>query len=314
MALYLSGDEIADRISDLEGMLRDLRAQRLKIDAYAEGMESEGQNASTIQTAINALLVDWGAFRDQIVTELSAIPLFHQARVKIGMGSLYNWAKIEANFANNLKADLSTAAVIRPNPSSEITYGPGPLNTFLANDYVLISNAEDPENNRRMQVRYTPGLGGVDLIVNGGFATDTIWTKGVGWTITGGVANATTLSTTISQTKANMISAGVAGTPSVGWVNGVYYIVEFTLPTSSAGTLSVGTATTADQHTVTEAGTHRALILSDGGAAGLVFTGAGWTGTIDNVSLIPFSGLAFLDELGADNDEDTQLVITLQER
>jgi len=319
MAVYISGKEVGDRLTRIHDRIRALRADRLAIDRYAEDLEQEGVNASTIQTDINAKLVDWGSVRDEIVGDLNDLPLYWKARVKIGMSALYNSANIEANFANNLLADLSTAAVIRANSSSELTsISGGPFSVFLADDVVEISNAENTSNNKRLKVRYSTAPGGVDLITNGGFASATGWTEagdgGTEVTITGGKAVFSVATCTLSQAEADMVGAGAASATSVGWIAATYYLVTFTLDTVSAGTLAVGTNTTPAQHTVTAAGTHRALILGDNNAAGLIFTATGFTGNLDNVSLIPFSGLAFYDELGTDNAADTKLVITLQER
>lgn len=318
MAVYISGKEVGDRLTRILDRVRALRADRLAIDRYAEDLEQEGVNASTIQTDINAKLVDWGSVRDEIVGDLNDLPLYWKARVKIGMSALYNSANIEANFANNLLADLSTAAVIRANSSSELTsISGGPFSVFLADDVVEISNAENASNNKRLKVRYSTAPGGIDLITNGGFASATGWTEAsadIG--ITGGVAVFANATATLSQAEADMVNAGAASATSVGWIAATYYLCTFDVLEngSISGSLAVGTNTTPAQHTVTAVGTHRALILGDNNAAGLVFTATAFTGGLDNVSLIPFSGLAFYDELGTDNAADTKLVITLQER
>lgn len=114
---------------------------------------------------------------------------------------------------------------------------------------------------------------------NGSFATDTGWTKGAGWTIAAGVATATgAISTAISQT------AGVT------LVSGRAYTVTYTI-TQSAGTLTpsiggyAGTARNAS-------GTYSEVIVA-GSSQIIAFTGAGFTGTLDNVSVQSVDGLGY---------------------
>lgn len=108
---------------------------------------------------------------------------------------------------------------------------------------------------------------------NGSFDSDTIWTKGAGWSIGSGVATATgAISTAISQTS------------NITLVPGQAYVVEMTM-TRSAGTLAAsvgGTAGTARS----ASGTYSEIIIA-GSTQELAFTGAGFTGTLDNVRIIP---------------------------
>lgn len=307
MALYLSADEIDERLAALEGLLHSLRAGRRNIDAYAEALEDEGQTAATVSTKVNDLLTDWGALRDEIVTKLSDIPILHQIRVKIGMPALYSSARVVLNEQSN-NADSS----ISVNESVETTISP--FSAFQAGDVVSVSNAEDTENNKSAVVQHTPATPGADRITNGGFDSASGWTEASGdIAITGGKAVFTSAAgpVTLKQLKADMVGGG--------WTNAVRYLVTFDLDTVTAGTLAVGTNTNASQHVVTADGSHRAIILADNHADGLVFTAdptttIDFTGNLDNVSVIPWTGLALDDVLGADNDEDKQLVITLQER
>lgn len=111
---------------------------------------------------------------------------------------------------------------------------------------------------------------------NGTFTTDTDWTKGTGWTIAAGVATATgAISTAISQTAAFTAIEGRA------------YSVTFTI-TRSAGTLTAsigGTSGTAYD----ASGTYTDIIVA-GSTQTIAFTGAGFTGTLDAVSVKPVSG------------------------
>ncbi len=110
-----------------------------------------------------------------------------------------------------------------------------------------------------------------ESVGNGTFASDTIWTKGAGWTIAAGVATATgAISTAISQDSLVTLIAGQA------------YAVNYTI-TRSAGDLipSVGGNSGA---TRSASGTYREVIVA-GATQVLAFTGAGFTGTLDTVSI-----------------------------
>lgn len=109
-----------------------------------------------------------------------------------------------------------------------------------------------------------------DLVTNGTFAADASWTKGTGWTIGAGVATATgAISTALSQ--------------SLNVKEGHSYLVTFTA-TRSAGSITPslgGTAGTARSSSAT----FSEVILA--GADGtLSFGTSGFTGTVDNVSVI----------------------------
>ena len=108
-------------------------------------------------------------------------------------------------------------------------------------------------------------------VTNGDFATDTDWTKGAGWTIGSGVATATGgISTAISQTAA------------VTLVEGQAYAITYTI-TRTAGSLipTIGGRTGFERNS---AGTYSEVIVC-GGTQEIAFTGNGFTGTLDNVSV-----------------------------
>lgn len=324
MATVLSAKQVCDRLRRIESLVRDLRQQRATIGRYAESMEREGQTALDIETTINGMLTDWGALRTEIIDELTALPVIHQSRVKIGMPALYSSANIEAANGSHVGVDSEPSAIIRSNTLLEQTKTNGPFHVFLQDDIVSISSAEDSDNNvTGVKVVYNTAAGGRDIITNGGFDSASSWTEsgdsGTEIVITGGKAVFTTGTCTLSQAKADMYNAGASNSSSQGW-DAILYLVEYTIDGFSAGTISVGTNTTAAQYTLTYSSsvdnnkTHRALIVGDGNAAGLVFTATGFTGNIDNVSMVPFSGIALNYPLSVDNAADSSLVITLEQR
>lgn len=113
----------------------------------------------------------------------------------------------------------------------------------------------------------TPALGS-NVIVNGGFGADTDWTKGSGWAIAAGAANAITASSNLSQTVAPLTASR-------------FFQVVYTVSAFAAGTVQAvvgGKAlpTHAANATYTEVGLATTTAF--------LFTGAGFTGSLDNVT------------------------------
>ncbi len=109
-------------------------------------------------------------------------------------------------------------------------------------------------------------------VTNGTFASDTGWTKGAGWAIAAGVATATASSAALSQTCPQTLVAGRT------------YTVTYTVSSFAGGTVAVslgggtaGTAQAADGTFVE--------VITAGATQVTAFTGAGFTGSIDNVTI-----------------------------
>lgn len=118
------------------------------------------------------------------------------------------------------------------------------------------------------------------LLTNGGFDSDTIWTKGTDWTIGSGVASkATGSATDLSET--------------VTFVSGGLYRVSFLIAGMSAGTLTpkftggstvTGTARSADGYyaeELTATAAHTAFVLS---------ASSTFNGTVDDVEVVRLDG------------------------
>lgn len=141
-----------------------------------------------------------------------------------------------------------------------VTFGKGAASDFYAQGY-SVNDATD---------RVTNGTF-AEYVTNGTFSSDTGWTKGTGWTIAAGVATATgAISTTLSQ------SAAIALIP------GYSYTVTFTA-TQSAGSVTVSLGGTAGTARSTSATFKETIIAGSDGT--ITFTGAGFSGTIDNVTV-----------------------------
>jgi hypothetical protein len=117
---------------------------------------------------------------------------------------------------------------------------------------------------------------GSDLVSNGTFATDTVWTKGANWTIGSGVATKT---------------GGAANnlTQTIGSTAGQWYRITATV-TRSAGTLTVSLGTSGTTYAITATGTYTFLIAAGSSTQTLTFAGdSSFAGTVDDVTarLIP---------------------------
>lgn len=110
-----------------------------------------------------------------------------------------------------------------------------------------------------------------EIAQNGSFTTDTLWTKGAGWTIGAGVATATgAISTALSQVPVLTIVAGQA------------YAVTYTITRSAGGLIpSIGGQAGVER---TASGTYREIIIA-AATTPIAFTGNAFTGTLDNVSI-----------------------------
>ena len=115
------------------------------------------------------------------------------------------------------------------------------------------------------------------LVTNGTFDTDTDWTKGTGVTISGGVVNATSATSIVTQTM-----------PLVS--NSTYY-VSFDYTMSAGASLRVeGSGVLAISPALGASGTVTLTIVANSTTFKIAASGANFTGTIDNVSVFETDG------------------------
>jgi hypothetical protein len=121
-------------------------------------------------------------------------------------------------------------------------------------------------------------------LLNGDFATTDYWVSAdATWVVGSGVATATSCSAALTQTtvdRSNNLSRAI--------VAGRKYLLTYTVGGTPAGTLTPSLGGTAGTG-VTTTGIKQEVIVAGSSNANLVFTGTGFTGTIDNVSLIPLT-------------------------
>lgn len=110
-----------------------------------------------------------------------------------------------------------------------------------------------------------------EYTTNGGFSSDTAWTKGAGWTIAAGVATATgAISTDLTQNAAIALLAGES------------YTITFTSTRSAGGVIPKIGGTSGTERT--GAGTFTETIIA-GSTQAITFSGNAFTGTVDLVSV-----------------------------
>lgn len=108
---------------------------------------------------------------------------------------------------------------------------------------------------------------GADVIVNGAFAADTNWSKGAGWAIAAGTANATAASSDLTASVAPLTV-------------GLWYQLTFTVSGFSAGTIQGVLGT---QELLTRAANGTFVQTRRANTTAFVMRGVGFTGSIDNV-------------------------------
>lgn len=121
---------------------------------------------------------------------------------------------------------------------------------------------------------------GASIVTNGDFAADANWTKGTGWTISGGSANKAA-GTAAFLTQAVTLTAGrtyrIAGTATV--------TAGTVTPRFTGGTLAAGTA-------ISAGGNFEQYVTAANGNTTLDFLGSStFAGTIDNVSVQEVLGI-----------------------
>jgi hypothetical protein len=117
---------------------------------------------------------------------------------------------------------------------------------------------------------------GSDLVSNGTFATDTVWSKGANWTIGSGVATKT-------GGAANNLTQTITSTA------GLWYRITMDV-TRTAGTLTVSLGTSGTTYAITATGTYTFFILAGSSTQTLTLAGdSAFAGTVDNVTarLVP---------------------------
>ena len=118
---------------------------------------------------------------------------------------------------------------------------------------------------------------GSNVVVNGDFTTDSDWTKGTGWTISGGTANCDG-----TQTGTTSLTPALNNV-----VNNVTYIVEYTISNYTSGSISIKLGNTGYGVVRSANGTYTEEIkaLATTFPRSQINADASFIGSIDNVSV-----------------------------
>lgn len=308
MAIIISESQAAMQLRECRNMLNSLISQRKMLGRRIKTMKDSGQSQASIVTSINALLADWDALRDEVVTTLGNI---HGVTVQVEYEA-GDYEGFPSFYVKPIDSDFGDRGVIRVNPEHEPFVSPFDQ-VLLVNDYIRISNAADPNMNGRYRIAVASNAAQSDVIANGGFASATGWTEATAnVAITGGKAVFTAANSgtdKLYQAKADMATT---------WTNNRVYMVTVTISDFTGGSLDVGTNTNSAQGTVTGNGTFNILVTADNHADGLVFTPTAFTAGMDNVSAIGWTGLVLTTPFYNDSTvayaSDDSMKITLEER
>lgn len=117
---------------------------------------------------------------------------------------------------------------------------------------------------------WAPAYAAPELVTNGTFAVDANWTKGTGWTISGGAAVATVSAASLLEQQLELEPAA-------------YFELEFDV-TRAAGTVTPQIGTTAIGDAISATGRYRRTFFTGSGTLNFSKDNA-FSGTIDNVSV-----------------------------
>lgn len=174
--------------------------------------------------------------------------------------------KVTDSLDNTIETTLNVTAFTTL-PSASNAY----FETFSGNGTQTTFTTSEDLGSDEKAIYVWVDSGQQQCVTNGSFASDTGWTKGSGWTIAAGVATASgAISTALSQTAAITLVSSQA------------YVLTYTVTRSAGGIIpSIGGTNGVER---TSSGTYTEVI-SCGTTQTLAFTGNGFTGTLDNISI-----------------------------
>lgn len=122
----------------------------------------------------------------------------------------------------------------------------------------------------------TPQYIGDELVTNGTFDTDSDWTKGTGWSISGDTASSDGSQTANSQ---------LDSTSNITLEAGKLYLVSYDV-VREAGTVSISVTTELAYQATTSSGTYSYEVLATGGTRTVkIRANSSFIGSVDNISV-----------------------------
>jgi ribosomal protein L19 len=182
--------------------------------------------------------------------------------------------------------------IINPTSATTLNFYRATANVDLTLNSVALIEITDDTNLPRINYEgfsYQDALGS-ELVLNGDFATDSDWTKGTGWSISGGSANYNTSSN-------NTLSQGGS------FVDGKTYKVTLEVKSYVRGTPIILINSGASVQVPTSVGVHTMYVVA-GTSPTKVFRyygggfGSGGEGSIDNVSVKEYLGQEVVPDSG----------------
>ena len=159
--------------------------------------------------------------------------------------------------------------------------GVGTINGLTTGNYLeSTGNTVATVDNPTGLVLDALGSVGVELVTNGGFDSDSGWTKGTGWSIAGGKLVATACP---AYSNVQQVASGV--------IAGKAYLVTFDIAVTAGG-IALYLGTSANNIQVSTTKTYSGVLYSTGGGwVRIDASNIGFTGTIDNISVREVSGI-----------------------
>lgn len=223
-------------------------------DPAGGGVSKIAASKTAASTLVNTL---FGANSNVPILWMGVVP-FSQA-VNVGTGHS-NWTTTDSN--NWGDTSWGGCVEARDANSRDVTDDPPATETFPK----YYSACSSTNNNVWW---YTLGS---DIASNGTFASSSSWTLGTNWSITGGVAKTSTNNSNISE--------------SVTITSGKKYDVTYTVATRTAGSVTVKVGNTSGTAR-SSAGTYTETIKAGSSSGGIILAATGFTGTLDNISVVP---------------------------
>lgn len=272
------------------------------LDAATSATEADASRVAADAASAAARWVSGTTYAEGVVT-YSPIDWQAYRRIVAGAGTtdpsldLVNWIRVGAVAEVRYLELTANATLTRQHKGrrirciGDIDVGFDPAAT-LGDGWYAFVEAYPTIPAQKQTITTGPTLG-ADLVVNGGFATDTVWNKGTGWTISGGVAVGTATTGTLRQT----------GILTVGTL----YKITFDLVVTS-GTITL-TRPDAVVETLSQSGSY--VVWAVAAITDIEFDAlTAFTGTIDNVTVQAVSTIALGAALtaGAEYSLDCSIV------
>ena len=212
----------------------------------------------------------------------------HSLKINIpsGQASLAFWGNVAGSVFSidnvSLKEDLSGDFQFSRNSAATRVNAQGLVENVQILSSDLVSNGNFSQEGVQEVSNGSFSQEGSEEITNGNFDTDTKWSKGTGWSISGGSANCdgTQSGNTELKQQGNVLGA------TIDFVVGKTYKVNFDIVVTSGHITYIEVASGYDNNNITTSGNHTAYITAVSTNDRFTITvNSDFIGSIDNVSV-----------------------------